>query len=433
MDIIKHYKGLLLSLLMYLPTCAFMPSWIYLLLILCSVYLNVDFLKGYFSDLFKLTIRDNTFSFLLLFAFLALIFRIIDIPNWEGLKDLYSFAYLFPFTYIVARSVKQEEIKIINYLLIFISIEAVFSALEYVFGVSTFFTSLKLFREFDNYKTLYYTRVFGLSENSSGLSLKLFIGIILLNLSTFKKWTKIILEFLFLMASVLVFGRIVLLIIPIYYILKIIHSVLNKTKLSKENLAPFIVFSIVFIISPNWTKNQFTRYDMAVATTSHHDLVSIDTVLVNTNVTLNGNNTLNSEKNKISNSNSHVNEDTNKDLTSMIGVNKINMAGRNRIWNDFFEFGKNNLIFGNFGKKYLLNGKTHAHNSYLEMFASFGLIMILFFISIFIFKINTKNFYIIIPLFMLGFGQYFIFWGISFFDIIFYYLIFFNRRVLNEK
>lgn len=421
MNSMKHFKGLLLSLLMYLPTCVYMPSWIYLILILVSIYLNLDFLKCYFSGLFKFTIKDKTFSYLLVFAFLIFILRVIDLPNWDSIKDVYSFAYLFPFTYLVARLVKLNEVKVIKYILMLIAVEALVACFEYIYGISTFFTGIKLFREFENYKTLYYTRVFGLSTNSSGLSLKLFLGLVLLNKSNFKTWVNLSLEFLFLISSVLVFGRIVLLVIPIYYVIKICTQFYFKN-LKKEVFIPLLAYLLFFGVNINWTQNQFTRYNMKVAKVDSHEPIMIENTDNNDGYNINNNS---NEAELIL-----VND---KDLTEMVGVNNINMAGRNKIWNHYFDFSKSNWFLGNYGKKYVMNAKTHAHNSYLEILASFGVVLSCLLMLIFVSKIKLKNLYLIIPVLIIAMGQYFIFWGISFFDIIFYYLIFFNGRKLNEK
>jgi len=72
----KVINNINLALLMYIPTCAFVPSWFYILLIGFSLYLNIDFVKNYVLNLFKLKSIDHTLSFLVIFAFIAFIFRL---------------------------------------------------------------------------------------------------------------------------------------------------------------------------------------------------------------------------------------------------------------------------------------------------------------------------------------------------------------------
>jgi hypothetical protein len=395
--------NIIIALLMYLPTIAFMPSWIYLLLIPISIYLNKDFLKEYFLNLLTLKITDKYFTFFILFALLAFIFRIIDYSNWASLKDFYSFAYLFPFTYIVAKTVSSRK-TIYKYIIYLIILESIFCILEYIFGVSSFFSSLKLYRHFENYQMLYYTRVFGLSANSSGLTLKLIIGLILLDKTDWNFTIKKAIELLFLIISIMTFGRIAIIVIFIYYFLKIIDTVVKK-EFRWKNYIPFFLFLMFFSVNPTWTKNQFTRNDMKVSSHSTFENEDIEEKVENIDMS----------------------------LLEELGLANINMSGRSHIWTAYAMYGYKHPFFGYKGKKFML-GHVHAHNSYLEMFASFGIFMLMFILLIIMTKINKSNYVVIISLLILAIGQYLIFWGISFYDIIFYSLLFYKQPLkLDEK
>ncbi len=404
----KVINNINLALLMYIPTCAFVPSWFYILLIGFSLYLNIDFVKNYVLNLFKLKSIDHTLSFLVIFAFIAFIFRLSDFANWQSIKDIYSFAYLFPFTYIVAKTVSKRK-TVYKYVIFLISIEALFAIAEYIVGVSSFYTSLKLFREFENYDLLYYTRVFGLSGNSSGMSIKFIIGIVLLNIVNFGKWKNFGFEILFLIASIFTFGRIALIAIFIYYCLKLFDSLVVKRNFNLLKTLPFLLFLLFFSFNPTWTKNQFTRNNMKVSENGiGHDG--------------NGNTFLEDEGiDKID-----------FDITKDLGIGNINMSGRNQIWNTFVKYGIKHYAVGYRGKKFMI-GKVHAHNSYIEIFASFGVFMLLFLGFIFMRKINKTNYVLVLSLLILAFGQYLIFWGISFFDVIFYSLLFFKQPYLADE
>lgn len=395
--------NIIIALLMYLPTLAFIPSWIYILLIPLTIYLNKDFLVDYFSNLLTLKITDKYFTFFLLFAMIAFIFRLIDYSKWESIKDLYSFAYIFPFTYIVAKTVSSRQ-NIYKYIIYLLILESIFCILEYIFGVSTFFTSLRLFRHFDNYQLLYYTRVFGLSANSSGLTLKLVIGLLLLDKTDWNVKIKRTLELLFLTASVLTFGRIALIVIFIYYTLKI-FDVIKKKNFEWKNYIPFFMFLIFFSVNPIWTKNQFTRNSMKI---SSHSTFEDDDIEENV-------------------------EDIDMSLLKELRLDKINMSGRSHIWTAYAMYGYQHPFLGYKGKKFML-GHVHAHNSYLEMFASYGIFMLMFILIMIATKINKSNYVSIISLLVLAFGQYLIFWGISIYDIIFYSLLFYTPSLkLDEK
>jgi hypothetical protein len=421
MRISDNFKALLLALSMYLPTCAYVPGVVYVLLIIISILISKDFLLDYFKGIIKFKITDNNFTLLILFAFVGLVFRLLDFYNWESSVDIYSFVYLFPITYIVARSFDIYKVKVVTYLIYFILIESLISIIQYICGVSTFYFNLNTFREFENYDLLYYTRVFGLSSNSSGMSLKFFIGLLLLNLTNFGKLKHILIEIVLLISSIIAFGRITLIVIPIYYIFKAFRLFLKSKKIQQVVLVPFLLFVLFFAISPSWTRKQFTRNDMAVASS----LPIAQTELNDSNSNIDSH-----QSDSIIKVNDQPNADIN--LTESLGVNKINMAGRNEIWNHYFEYGKANL-FGNSFKKYLMKGTVHAHNSFLQIYASFGIIFSILLLLIYFRKINLDNYFIIIPILILAMGQYFVFWGISFFDIIFYYFLFFFKPKLNEK
>jgi len=404
----KVITNFILALLIYLPTCAFVPSWFYVLLIGLSLYLNFEFVKKYTINLFKFKSIDHTLSFLLVFATIAFVFRMSDFSNWESVKDIYSFAYLFPFTYIVAKTISYRK-QVYKYIIYFIVIEAVFVVAEYLLGVSSFFTNLKMYREFESYDLLYYTRVFGLSGNSSGMSIKLIFGLILLNIVVLEKWKHFLFEILLLIASVFTFGRIALIAIFIYYCLMVFDLIFVKRAFNLFRLFPFLILLLFFSVNPSWTKNQFTRNNMKVST---HQIGYEDT----------GNTFLEDEGI----------EEVEFNLTKDLGIGKINMSGRNQIWNTFVKFGIKHYAVGFKGKKFMI-GKVHAHNSYIEIFASFGVFMLLFLGFIFLRKINKTNYVIVLSLLILAFGQYLIFWGISFFDIILYSLLFFKQPFLLDE
>jgi hypothetical protein len=395
--------NIIIALLMYLPTMAFMPNWLYLLLIPISIYLNKNFIKNYFSNLLNLKITDKYFTFFILFAILAFIFRIIDYSNWASLKDFYSFAYLFPFTYIVAKTVSSRK-TIYKYIIYLIILESAFCILEYIFGVSTFFSSLKLHRHFESYQMLYYTRVFGLSANSSGLTLKLIFGIILLDKTDWNFKIKKAIELLFLIISIMTFGRIAIIALFIYYFLKITDAIIKKD-FNWKSYIPFFMFFLFFSVNPIWTKNQFTRNDMKVSSHSTFEDEDIEEKV----------------------------DDIDMSLLEEFGLANINMSGRSHIWTAYTMYGYKHPFFGYKGKKFML-GHVHAHNSYLQMFASFGIFMLMFIVIMIATKINKSNYVIIISLLILSFGQYLIFWGISFYDIIFYSLLFYKQPLkLDEK
>jgi len=399
----QKYLNIILALLIYLPTCAFVPLYLYLVLIAVCIYLNLGFLQRFASNLFKGKIIDKNFAFLLLFAFITFIYRIVDLENWESIKDIYSFGYLFPFTYIIARSIKGREV-ILKYILYFILIEVAVSVIQYAFGVNTFYTSLRRYRVFESYDMLYFTRTFGLGANSSLLSFKYIFGLILLGVIKLPQRTSIVFELVLLIGSIITFGRIALIVVFFFLLLRLIDSIFIKKNFNLVNQIPFILIVLFFAVNPTWTYNQFTRNDTVVSL----GRIDIDEL----------------EENDIQDGETIA-------FTHEFGLNKIDMSGRNEIWNTFSTYISENPQFGNKGKKVMF-GRYHAHNSFLELLASYGIYMFLFMLFIIFRNMSINNYVLIFTLGLLSFGQYLVFWGVSIFDILFYYLIFFYKKDENK-
>lgn len=398
--------NIVISLLMYLPTCAFIPLELYLVLIGLTLYLNQEFLKDYFLGLINFKVIDKNFTLLLILSLVSFVYRLVDYQQWDSIKDIYSFVYLFPFTYIIAKTLKGRD-EIFKYIIYFCIIEVGFSLLEYYMGVSTLFSFHKNYRIYENYDLLYRTRTYGLSINSSVLSFKYIYALVFLNITSFSKNRTILIELVLLIGSILTFGRIALIVVFAYLLLRLLDSIFVRKSFNLKEQIPFILIVLFFSVNPTWTYNQFTRNNIKV-TQNRMDSDAVQNL-----------------------QSKETDDDFEAlDLTKEVGLDKIDMSGRNEIWNTFLTFSKDNIHFGNKGKK-LMVGKYHAHNSFLEFFASFGVYVFLFMLFIFVRNINKDNYVFILALGLLGIGQYLFFWGVSLFDILIYYIFFFYKK--NEN
>ncbi len=106
----------------------------------------------------------------------------------------------------------------------------------------------------------------------------------------------------------------------------------------------------------------------------------------------------------------------------------INTSGRTLIWANFFQFIEEHPWFGNGSDKLYFREKdpatgtekwVHAHNSFLEIVATHGILLTVFFFLILVFLWRKKNIVFLATLFFFSLFQYGIFWGISILDIIF--------------
>ena len=389
---------MLLALLIYLPTCAYIPLSLYLLLIAICVFLNHQFLTDFGLKLLRREgVTDKNFLYLTVFAAVGFILRLADIPNWESSRDIYSFVYLFPFTYIVAKTLKGR-INVLKYLVYFTLLESGVAAYEYAIGVTTIFPNIKNYREFESYNLLYWTRMFGLSPNSSGLSIKYIYAMLLIPLVPFSQRWKIVLESIFVIASIFVFGRITLIVLLFYLVFREYDRIFVRKSFDWLKLVPLGILVLTFSVNPMWTAKQFTRNNIAII---QERLSGEDEVQA-------------------------LGEEQKLQLTKKLGLDKIDMSGRNEIWNTFLSYSFKNIHGGHMAKKFMI-GAYHAHNSYIQLLCSVGLYLTAFMMFILLRNLTWHNYVFVGTLMFLAMGQYLIFWGISMFDILFYYLLFIYR------
>jgi O-antigen ligase len=108
------------------------------------------------------------------------------------------------------------------------------------------------------------------------------------------------------------------------------------------------------------------------------------------------------------------------------GYGHVELTGRDIIWGIYSDYIKNHFLLGNNSQKYFINmdGNTyHAHNSYLQLLATNGFIISLFYFILIIINIKKNNFPYIFPVLLFALTQYVIFWGISLEDVFFLYFL----------
>lgn len=111
------------------------------------------------------------------------------------------------------------------------------------------------------------------------------------------------------------------------------------------------------------------------------------------------------------------------------GKSDIDLSGRDLIFPYYIQFITDNTLFGNFGHKLWFSYSSakvyHAHNSYLQTLASLGLLPCILLV-VYILRSIKKNFgilFFIFPIMIYSLFQFGVFWGVSFLDIIFFYLL----------
>ncbi|MFD1766083.1 O-antigen ligase family protein [Sphingorhabdus buctiana] len=356
-------------------------------------YFNQTFRIFYFLPLLtkrgKLVLRiDSVFYILVIIAVLSQInlmysyYNGIRTESDLSIQHIVSFNVLTPIAYIIAQQFKPNDLRIFIWLFV---IDALFVIAQSYYGVSTFYTNIDGFEEFTNINDLvYFNRPFGLGNNASVFAEKLLAFVLIVHyLAKYYSYNmpKIALAIV-TFAGILNFGRTAFIAILFFFAfsgsMKFLKSTVNKKVAYLLLIFIMSSFAIIFYFDQisiwfNEVIRQFTR-----------------------------------------------------------GNESIDLAGRDLIWNDFVGFISNNLFLGNGSVKYFTdyNGQqATAHNSFLMIIASHGIIISTLYAIAILHSLNRKNIIYIASILVFSGAQYSIFWGISFNDII----LFFFMGVGNEN
>jgi hypothetical protein len=337
----------------------------------------VPIFVGYFSFFFikkEKLINDfkldvNVFIILLIVLFTTFN-KLLNIDKVETIKDLVPETILMILMYWISKSFDSKAIKVF---ILFTVFETFIVFLEYSLNINSFFPSL--YQEYIESDLLYYRRPYGLSANTSVVALKIFLCLLVfVRYKVFSRNSRIIIFVVLMAGIILTFNRTAMVSILIFFILWFIKTV----DLSKKSI-PLLLFALALfvLLLPNF---QTITYQI---TRGREGLDIISSRMV--------------------------------------------------IWEDFYNFIKENTLFGNNSYKYFteFNGRrAHGHSSYLQIIATHGiLISLLFFVLIFR-NLNKSNYIFVVPILFFSLTQYGIFWGFSITDIMIYVFLF--NRIENE-
>ncbi len=351
---------------MFLALLIFLPSIIF--------FPHYLYALGIFYVPKRLRIDCNL---LVLFAifFLSLLNRILHLSYNTNEIAIFPYTLAYFITYFISKSINKATLK---YILIFIFIETLVAILEFIFSTPTFFkefVSTKISQWYSS-GLLYYQRAFGLSNNSSELAYKIFVAFLILDLNIFsKKSFNFLLYIFFILGAIVTFNRSVIISLVFFYILKNINEIkyfILKFKIRLFVLLIIVIISIIFAIYFDSIVTQFTR-KISLLSDFHKRFVVLDY---------------------------------------------------------FFQFISSHLFFGNGSYRLTLfynNLFYHAHNSFIQVLATHGLIIFILYIILILYNIQKSNYKYVLPFILLSLTQYGIFWGISILDIFFLYFLIFNN------
>lgn len=362
----------MVSFFIFISTIALVPHYVILFALIVLVY------KNYKSILYnKFTLKPNLNLIIIsLIVLISIINKLLNPIQLNGIMSVFPYTILMFTSYIIAKYISKKDIKI---LVIFIAFEVVVGMLEYILKVNSVFYWEDFFTKYNNDNLMYFSKVFGLSVNSSVLAVKITIAILLIEYyKLFEKKYRYIIRIILFIGLYITFQRTSIIVVLLFYFMQIFKLIINEinpinftmsiNKFITRSILAFVVILLFVLIIVNKQKilNQFSK-----------------------------------------------------------GKGKIELSGREEIWPKYISFIKNNILFGNYSNKYYVRYRgndegAHAHNSFLEVFSTHGIFIFILYLLIIIININRNNYLFIGSLVVLSLFQYALFWGISLVDIVLY-------------
>lgn len=319
-------------------------------------------------------ISENEYKFLF---FLLFIVSLSLINNAVGL--FYSETISFPFfAFSLLPFIFKNLIndKVLLYILLFIVFEIFLAVIQYYLGVSSFFSFSERYYEFTS-DALYFRKSSGLSASSSVLAYKVLVAFFIVELIAKSKNVKLIFNVVLFVGLYVTFNRTAI-VASLAFILICNRNLIVSALTNKFSwlTVPGLLLLIGFIVP--------TLYEFMIVEFSRGD------------------------------SNSGV-----------------DLSYRTVVWRHYADFINDNILLGNFSNKYIstlsVSGyglhSFHAHNSFLMLLSSQGILISFMFIALLLTRINMSNFKFVIPIFIYSSAQYGVFWGVSFLDVFLAYFL----------
>ncbi|MDG0817343.1 O-antigen ligase family protein [Bdellovibrio svalbardensis] len=303
------------------------------------------------------------------------------------------FYIMYIFTFIAALQLNKNDLRFFLWL---VCGECLLAIVQFLLGINSFFFQDPNFRSMLWEINLYSGRVIGLSDGIPSMGYKLFVGIILISFLKHKENSakqNLLGAALLMTVLLLNFHRSSILGTILFLIL---FSVNNKSKMwirpTLVSLASYVGLLLLRPLIGPWIISQIGP------------LGPIESIQHGNNV--------------------------------LVAHSMYSVAYRDEIFSNATNFIKDNLLFGNHSVKYSSYIQSqelvqHAHNSFLQIFATSGVViglMYLFFIGI---GFKLKRYTLLLPFLVISMTQYGIFWGISFLDI--FFLAFVYSDVLDTN
>lgn len=426
---ISHYRHYVYALLLLLPSFVGFPAESYLLFIGVVLFLERKAFLDYFNE-FKSNPFNRTYTVVwgvLLVLILSLFNKFFNGQPIICARDYYAPFYLFPF--LVLTAFLAFDLKVFKAILWIVAAEVVFALIEYYMGVRSIILDLGESNVIHDYSLFYNSRVYGLSVNSSVISLKLFVAFMLIDFVKLKPWQNWTLRIIITIGLLISFSRIIVILVLIYLVCRFVYNfgILGREALRETSVRYAALMFILFAIFSNNMVDQLLRGD--------HEAESIFTPIEQP------------EDYQFTCAELHAIPKFAGELNPekqgwgdqlMMAAENVQSSGRKVIWLNYLNYIQKNLLFGNGSDKLMLRDwdaekgqmkLIHAHNSYLELIASNGILLSILILALHLLLFSSRNILPIIIICAYSLGNYGIFWGFSFLDAVFIMLLIFNLKV----
>lgn len=427
-------KSIILSATFFAATCFWANEKWYLLLPILLFAFNFQSIYAELIAFKKAPWSKEGLKYVwltLLFIALAGLNKLLNGERINSPGDLYASFLLVPVLLFTAHYLNKSNVQVFfKTWIVFVLVETIVGLAEYLFNVRSFFMGTGDALSISSKELLYDSRVFGLSVNSSVFGLKVFIAFILLEAVKVSATLKFLMRIGLILGLLLSFNRTVIITVAVFYLLLfIVMLIRNRSKLllfirSNKSFQVIALSLCLIIIFRHDISFQLSRGDSTENLSSTHAKLICSDLPKGTDL-------------------KEIDElDLDGHFTSFFlrVTADINTSGRKQIWLNFFEFIDKHFLFGNGSDKLMflsINAKTgeidqvHAHNSYIQLLATHGILLSSLFISMLVIWWRKKNLLVLVIIALYSMTQYGIFWGMSSLDIVFVLFLIAPTNYLN--
>jgi O-antigen ligase len=325
---------------------------------------------------FMTSIHFEVLCVLMMLSIVNFIYGMVALHDIAGERKPYFIAMLFSF--LLAMQMTRRDLQIVTYLLAF---EASTIILEAMLGVNTVFPSNPEYRSGLSFEVLYFARPFGLSDGINTMGGKLAIGVVLADYVLKRGLLRNALRLLFAVTLILNFSRTAMLAAVVHYLTYFFFHFKSRYK-----LLWLAILACALV---------------AMATMT--EMLSLAQIA---------------------------------DQLNRGKEDGVDLSFRDVIWKDCLDFIQSHPWFGNGSSRYYVfisdyASWEHAHNSFLHLFSANGILLGSLMCIWLASCLNWTKLKFILPFLVFSSGQYGIFWGISFLDVLFLFVLFCDTEQLQ--